>query len=194
MLKRNAAASLLLAAAGVLTACSGGGSPEGGAQSESAQPEQSASSGKQVENPKNASGVSPCDFLSPQKAESLGMNPEGEERSSVTTGSQTCGWDNPDSGNHLDMAVIEDRSIQSYLQKRNTYTDFAELDIAGYPAVRANKANPQEIGACDVFLATSENQVVSSQIDIMDGPARNDPCGAAQQALEEAVSNIPDAK
>ena len=91
------------------------------------------------------------------------------------------------------MTPLDSRSIQAYYDNKSKYRDFAELTIAGHPAVRANAGDPAQDGFCDIFLATKQDQILSAQASFI-GLDGQDPCTLAQQALEASVPNLPAAK
>ncbi|SFM66917.1 Protein of unknown function [Saccharopolyspora antimicrobica] len=187
MLKRGAILGASLAMTALLAACGSQTPDTGGEQSpETAQTE----SGSQISNPKDAAAVPPCDFLSAESASKLGLNPQGTDSSDSI--SRSCGWYTPDERDRLALGEIANRPLSSYLDNRSQFADFEELTIAGHPAVRANRNDPKELGTCSIFLATKDDQILSSMASRFD--KTNDPCGLAQQALEAAVPSLPAAK
>ncbi|MHA6802642.1 DUF3558 domain-containing protein [Salinifilum ghardaiensis] len=187
-------AAVALVCAGALAGCASGGGDEGKGTSDEAQGEPSPEqqSGVQIDTPKDASQVDLCGLLSPQSAKEFGFAPEGKPDSSITTGEDECSWSNFDEGGGLNFSAIGDRSLQSYLDNRDQYADFEQVEIAGHPAVRANKGTPPQEGGrfCDFFVALNENQVLASQATATN-PGVDDPCQISRQGAEEAVSNIP---
>ncbi len=189
-------AAMELVCAGAVAGCaSGGGEGTGAAEQAQGQPSQEQQSGVQIDTPKDASQVDLCGLLPPELAEKFELPPEGKPDTSITTGEETCRWSNADVGRGLDITAIGDRSLQTYLDNRDQYTDFEQVQIAGQPAVRANKGTPPQDGGrfCDFFVALNENQVLSSQATGANSEAE-DPCQIAREGAEKAVSNIPPAK
>ncbi|MER7079432.1 Protein of unknown function [Saccharopolyspora kobensis] len=187
MLKRGAVLGASLVMAVLLAAC-GTQTPEPGGE----QPSQSTppASGTQISNPKDAATVPPCDLLPPDAATGFGLELPGDDESDDSR--RACGWYSADQSESLGLAVLPDRPLSSYLDNRTQFADFAELTIAGHPAVRANRNDPKTQGTCDIFLATKENEILSSQTYFSD--KSKDACGLAQQALEAAVPALPSAK
>lgn len=163
-----------------LTSCS--------SEEPAAQPPQTATSEEsstvQVSNPKDATAVDACNMLSAQTATELGLDPKGN---SVDEGAG-CQWDSKDLSRNVSLTVLQNQSIQEYYNGKSAYADYEELTIAGYPAVRANDGSPTEYGFCNFFLATDENQIIQAAGG---DSSHTDPCGLAQKALEDAVSNLP---
>ncbi|MHA6797815.1 DUF3558 domain-containing protein [Bounagaea algeriensis] len=186
-------AAMALVSAGALAGCtSGGDEGTGTADQARGQPSQEKQSGVQIDNPKDASQIDLCGLISPESAEKFGFSPQGKSEASITTGEETCTWNNLNEGSGLDITAIGDRSLQTYLDNREQYTDFEQVQIAGHPAVRANKGEPPQEGGrfCDFFVALNDNQVLSSQATAAN-PDVDDPCQISRQGAEEAVSNIP---
>ncbi|MER7011205.1 DUF3558 domain-containing protein [Saccharopolyspora sp. NPDC000359] len=185
-MKRGAVLGASLAMTALLAAC---GSQAPDPEEGSPQTTQ-ASSGPQINDPKDAAAIPPCDILPEGTAANLGLKPQGREVEDSSN--RVCSWSSPDDRDRLGLSAIPNRSLSSYLDNRSQYADFAELTIAGHPAVRANRTDPKQMGGCAIFLATKNDQVLSSQVDFFD--KTKDPCGLAQQALEAAVSALPAAK
>ncbi|NYI83306.1 DUF3558 family protein [Saccharopolyspora hordei] len=183
-MKRSAVLGATLTA--VLAAC-GNQAPD---SDEGAPQTTRASSGPQVNDPKDATAIQPCDFLSADAATNLGVKPAGREVEDSSN--RICSWSSPDDRDRLGLSAIPNRSLSSYLDNRSQFADFAELTIAGHPAVRANRNDPKKTGGCAIFLATKDDQVLSSQVDFFD--KTKDPCSLAQQALEAVVPALPVAR
>ncbi|WP_461142720.1 DUF3558 family protein [Salinifilum aidingensis] len=185
-------AAMALACAGALAGCASGGGEDAGTSDEAqGQPSQEQQSGVQIDTPRDASQVDLCGLISPETAKKFGFAPQGKTETSITTGEKKCSWDNFDEGGGLAISAIGERSLQSYLDNRDQYADFEQVEIAGQPAVRANKGTPPQEGGryCDFFVALDENQVLASQATKT--PGINNPCQISRQGAEEAVSNIP---
>ena len=162
----------------------------GGAES----PKQPQETGPAISNPKNASKVDLCSMLPPEGASAAGLDPAGEIDDSPKISDdiqESCVWKSPDGKTSLALSVLPDRSIEQYQANKAKYADYQELTIAGYPAVRANDADPAQSGACSIFLAVADHQMVyadTAQVDIAD------PCAVTQKALEATVPTLPAAK
>ncbi|MGI8309338.1 DUF3558 domain-containing protein [Saccharopolyspora hattusasensis] len=187
MLKRGAVLGASLAMTALLAACGSQATPTPSGEKP---PQTTQASGPKISDPKDAAAVPPCDILPPDAATSLGLNPESKKLSESE--SQSCGWRSFDERDRLSFTAIPNRSLSSYLNNRSQFVDFEELTIAGHPAVRANRNDPQKLGSCSIFLATKDGQILSSIVSFFD--KTKDPCGFAQHALEAAVPKLPAAK
>lgn len=191
VLKRSCGIAASVVVAGTLAACSGG-TGSNGQPTES--PQQTQAAGPQISNPKDASAVALCDLLPAQAATSLGFEPEGKINDGPKISPDAvdaCMWRTPNGHDALQLAVNKDRSIQEYYDNKSTFTDYEELTIAGYPAVRANQGNPAQDGACSIFLAVSNTEMIHSfttQTDV------TDPCAISEKALEASIPTLPAAK
>ncbi|GAA2356157.1 hypothetical protein GCM10009854_37820 [Saccharopolyspora halophila] len=170
-----------------MAACSGGDKPP----EPTPQPQ---GSGSKISNPKDALSVELCSLLPPEGASAVGLDPAGEIDDGPKLSddaAETCLWKSPDGHDSLRFSVLTDRSIKDYHDNKSQYSDYQELTIGGYPAVRANKADPAQSGSCSIFLAVADRQVVhayAAQASI------TDPCAISQKALESSVPTLPAAK
>ncbi|MFC7340694.1 DUF3558 family protein [Saccharopolyspora griseoalba] len=187
LLKRGGAITAGALMLGSLVACSGGAESP-------APPPKPQDSGTAISNPKNASGVDLCRMLPQEGASAIGVDPTGaiDDTPKISDDiPDTCVWKSPDGHTSVALGVIPERSIDEYYANKSTYSDYQELTIAGYPAVRANDADPAQSGSCSIFLAAADRQVIyadTAQVDI------TDPCAVTQKALESAVPTLPAAK
>ncbi|WP_263251308.1 DUF3558 domain-containing protein [Saccharopolyspora rosea] len=191
MFKYSATFGAALALVGGLAACGTNGGGAGEAQPPQPQP----SAAPKIPDPKDASAVPRCGLLSPEAASSLGLAVPGEERPDPVDpkAPSPCNWKTKDDGGEVALTPIDNRSLQEYHDNRSKYADFKDLSVAGHPAVEANQGDPVQVGSCDIFLATKDGQVLSSQVDLYNNQGKN-PCELAQKALEAAVPALPAAK
>lgn len=192
---RPVAAAAALVLTGLLAACSGdpgsGSTPSDDGGSTSEAPQDNASG---ISNPKNVQGADPCELLPPEALKSLGMGPEGERQENLFDSNipDRCAWKSPDGGNSISVTPFPDRSIESYYQKPQEFKDFAKLEVAGYPAVRATKGDPEAEGSCAIYVAPREGQLLGADTILHD--ASSDPCEKSKQALAAALEKLPAAK
>ncbi|WP_229679876.1 DUF3558 domain-containing protein [Saccharopolyspora thermophila] len=174
-----------------LTACSGSGADT----EPTTQPTQAHAS-PEINNPKDASRAELCQLLPADAAQSLGLNATGEKEDTPKIDpniSDACWWRASDgSGAGVALSVING-SITEYQRNKTLFTDYQELDIAGHPAVRGNRGTPLEDGYCDLYLATSDHQILHAHSNI-NADGKTDPCGLAQKALEASIPTLPAAK
>lgn len=172
----------------VLTSCSGG------TDAPKPAPQPQESSGSAISNPKNASSVDVCQLLPPEGASAVGVNPTGELDDTPKISSdvaEACVWETSDGAQSVSLSVLTDRSIKDYYDNKSQYPDYQEMTIAGYPAVRANDADPTQSGSCSIYAAVGERQMLtafSMQADVAD------PCAVSQKALEASIPTLPAAK
>ncbi|MCX2733293.1 DUF3558 domain-containing protein [Saccharopolyspora sp. NFXS83] len=151
-------------------------------------------SGVEVPNPKDASAVDVCELLPAQAAQGLGLSPEGKksENSLNEDLAGNCMWHTPDGAIAVGLASHGDRTLQSYYDNSADFVDFEKLDIAGYPAVRANTSDPKSDGGCAIFLASKSDQVVQSMSIVPTADINSvDPCDLSKRALEASVASWP---
>ncbi|WP_460328631.1 DUF3558 domain-containing protein [Actinopolyspora lacussalsi] len=182
-------------------ACSGGSAPESpGSEERSAESSASRNAaGPEIANPKDATTAKVCELLPAEAARELGLQPRGETPEGNLTlpdeAADRCVWKSSYGATSVSLTPLAGRSIQQYYDNPQSYVDFKKLNIAGYPAVRANRDDPMSGGSCDIFLATKQNQVVKSywRLNAAD-TGEVDPCGNAKKALRLSVSSWPAAK
>ena len=194
-LKSSAVGLIALAVLPIAGGCASQGGSTGGAQPAPPPP---ADNAVKIDAPKDAKGVPLCNLLSPQAAQSLGLKPQGQEEADDLNPSEPpmCRYESEGTDKLvLSMSVLERNISRDYLASPQTWQDFAKLDVVGHPAVRANVADPNQRGSCDIFLATQENQMVASQVSLpTTAPNKAESCQIAQKALEAAGPTLPLAK
>ena len=124
----------------------------------------------------------------------MSLNPTGERDDTPKISADTadaCVWKSPDGHNSVSLSVLPDRSIKDYQANKAQYADYQELSVAGYPAVRANQADPAQAGSCSLFLAVSDHQMLGAFT--IQSPI-TDPCASSQKALEATLPTLPAAK
>ncbi|GGI74919.1 hypothetical protein GCM10011581_09880 [Saccharopolyspora subtropica] len=177
---------------GALAACTGGG-PTGDEAPQSSQRTQ-AQTGPEISDPRSPFAVELCALLPADAATSLGLEPTGKVDDSPKISpdtSDSCVWRSADRHTSVSLAPIKDRSIQVYYDNKSAFSDYQELTIAGYPAVRANQGDPAKDGFCVVFAAVSERDMLFAFTHDI---SKTDPCGLAQKALEASIPTLPPAK
>ncbi|WP_258343131.1 DUF3558 domain-containing protein [Saccharopolyspora gregorii] len=186
--------SLVVTAASVVlvSGCAvGGDSPnEGG--------DPSSSTGKPsgIADPRDASGIPPCELMKASDAQELGFGPNGKVTPNDLdpTMPDGCTWRSAEGATSVSLSVIPNRTIQQYRDASASFVDYAELNIAGHPAVRANDDLPEN-GSCGIYLAAKDDQILFSfAFDAPSGGEPFDPCSYAQGALERSVSVLPSVK
>lgn len=185
-------AVLLASSAVAISGCAVGGGDEGsGADSSppSAKP-------VEVKDPLDATAVKQCDLLKAGDAKSLGLEPIGEISPNEMDPAipDSCEWKSAGGETSVALTVIPGRSIQQYRDSSSSYVDFAEMNIAGHPAVQANNSLPEQ-GSCGIYLATKDDQILFSfAFDTPSDGSKFDPCSYAKGALERSVPGLPSVK
>lgn len=170
----------------LLSACSGEAPQNEAPLTHTEQQEQ----GTKISNPKDLNSVPPCNLLTPEAAISLGVEPEGRpEENEEAEDEPACAWGSEDLNYVITLGPLN-QSIDLY-RDSSSFSDYQEMEIAGYPAVCANKGNPDQDGYCSIFLATSDNQLLHA---FTRDSSHVDPCGLAQRTLEKVVPDLPTAK
>jgi hypothetical protein len=143
-----------------------------------------------VENPKDLTGIDPCDFLPPDQKTELGLTKPGT-RDTSPWGEETCGL----AGSIVAIGFSPDTTVgegldQAYRSKNNFY-NFEPSEIDGYPAVRVNFVTQ----SCDLIVGVSDEQTLSMGITRVspDAPGKGDPCGFAESVMSDVLKNVPDA-
>ncbi|GAB2659881.1 hypothetical protein GCM10027271_18240 [Saccharopolyspora gloriosae] len=182
----------LLASSAILVSGCAIGDQAGGDGSQSTVPNEKPS---EVKDPREASGASPCDLLKAGDAQAMGLEPTGEVTPNQLdpTMPDSCEWQSPGGETSVALSAIPGRSIQQYRESAASYVDFAEMEIAGHPAVQANNA-PPESGSCGIYLATKDDQILFSFAFDTPPGEKFDPCSYAKGALERSVPGLPSAK
>ncbi|WP_344685130.1 DUF3558 domain-containing protein [Saccharopolyspora taberi] len=186
--KRGSVLGAGLALTSLLAACSGGAEPPAG-ETPQEQPKVA------VNNPKDASAVPLCSLLSDDFARSLELQTPGEHVPQMVSGAgEACEW-RSDEADSLSVSLsVLDRKIADYYAKP-PFPYFSERSVAGNPAAVTLDSDPMQLGICDLYLGTQENQMLVSQVILPStDKGKKDPCQVAQQTLEAAVTTLPPAK
>jgi hypothetical protein len=143
-----------------------------------------------VDNPKDLRGVDPCELLTPEQRAELGLRP-GEKEDISPWGEETCGF----GGSIVSIGFSPDTTLgegldQAYRAK-DSFENFAETTVDGYPAVRVNFATQ----ICSLIVGVSDTQTLGMDFARVSSsaPGRGDPCGFAESVLGEVIKNLPDA-
>ncbi|WP_092604732.1 DUF3558 domain-containing protein [Actinopolyspora xinjiangensis] len=181
-----------------LAACSSGSTGKTESSEETATGNATSSvsrSGIDIANPKDAVALDPCELLTNEAANALGMDPRGESSPNDLKPSlpDICQWESVEkSFTSVSLTAFPDRSIQQYYDNKSTYGYFEKLDISGYPAVIGNTKAPSESAGCAMYMAAGENQVVMSSADIApDDVGKVNPCDLSRKALKLSLPSWP---
>lgn len=194
MTVRHVAVGAAVVLAGLVSACqstvAGSPSTESAATSETGSTAPSDRLSPPVENPKDLTGIDPCEFLTPEQKAELGLtkpgkkdtSPWGEENCNLAGSVVTIGF-SPDTtlGEGLDQAY----------RAKNNFERFEPSEVDGYPAVRVDFATQ----ICDLIVGVSDEQTLSMGIARVspNAPGKGDPCGFAESVMADVLRNLPDA-
>lgn len=181
-----------------LTACSSGGTGSPAPEPTGSKQTSQAQSSVEISNPKDASAVPLCDLLPTETATSLGYKSQGKKQENMLDENipPMCEWEHPeDSSAGVALSVLN-RKISDYYAHPETWGYFKKLTVSGHPAAIANMdPDPMRTGACNIYLGTQQNQMISSQAWLRGSEVgKKDPCQVARKALEAAVPTLPQAK
>ncbi|SDK27435.1 Protein of unknown function [Actinopolyspora mzabensis] len=155
-------------------------------------------SGIEIENPKDAASLAPCELLPNDVATTLGMEADGENNPNELKPSlpDICRWENVENSfTTVSLTAFSGRPIQQYYDNQSSYGYFEKLDISGYPAVVANTEDPASSADCAMYMAASANQVVMSSTDISPNDVgKVNPCDLSRKALKLSLPSWPAAK
>lgn len=143
-----------------------------------------------VEHPKDLRGIDPCEFLTPEQKAALRLtepgerdiSPWGEEKCFLKGSVVTIGFSpNTKLGEGLDQAY----------RAKDSFDNFAESEVDGYPAARVNVATQ----LCGVIVGVSDEQTLNMSFGRVssDAPGSGDPCGFAESVMGDVIKNLPDA-
>ncbi|MGJ7909125.1 DUF3558 domain-containing protein [Actinopolyspora sp. H202] len=185
----------------VLAACSADSTGQNGSSAETTTGSVTSSasqSGIEIDNPKDAIALDPCELLSNDARTTLDMEADGESIPNDLKPSlpDICRWENVENSfTTVSLTAFSDRSIQQYYDNKSTYGYFEKLDVSGYPAVVANTEDPDNSADCAMYMAASANQVVMSSTDISpDDVGKVNPCDLSRKALKLSLPSWPAAK
>lgn len=143
-----------------------------------------------VENPKNLRGVDPCELLTSEQKAELSLT-EPDRRDTSPWGEGTCNLAGPVVTVSFSPNTITGEGLDQAYRAKNSFDNFAESNIDGYPAVRVNFATQ----SCGLIVGLSDAQTLSVGFTRVspDAPGRGDPCGFAESVVGEVIKNLPDA-
>jgi hypothetical protein len=164
--------------------------PEGtGTTSDGMPPSTSDRLAPPVENPKNLRGVDPCQMMSPEQLTGLGLTEAGQKGTSLW-GEETCTW----AGSMIVIGLIPDTTLGQGLEQayraKNSFDNFDESEVDGYPAVRVDFAAE----LCGVIVGVSDEQTLRMDFTrvTVQAPGKGDPCGFVESVLSDVIKNLPD--
>ncbi|MBB5905936.1 DUF3558 domain-containing protein [Actinoalloteichus hymeniacidonis] len=199
------AAALALPAAILLAAC-GPGSEEQADPTETASSDttsttvaESSSQDQEllappVAAPKDVSGLDTCTFLSSADATALGFDAEGIPQESAAGNSiDPCSWTTSGRSDGSGVYIYSDVDgiglSQMYSLQGDSYPDFREFDIAGFPAVQATLGGATDT-ACEIHVGVADDQFITVSGGL-GSDEEGDPCEQATTVAEAVISTLP---
>ncbi|SHE72781.1 DUF3558 domain-containing protein [Streptoalloteichus hindustanus] len=181
-----------------LTGCGGGqegqARPADGTTSATSAPGTSTPSGERlappVGDPRDASGVAPCDLLKPDAATRLGFTPPGQPLSDPSF--KPCRWRGPNGAGVSVFADTGRQGLSEVYKQKSRFRDFRPVTLAGgHPAVFANDVESDV--ECAVYAGVADTQavVVSNLRPTSD---RANPCEKARLVAEAVIAGLPAGK
>ncbi|MDQ3276670.1 MAG: DUF3558 domain-containing protein [Actinomycetota bacterium] len=176
--------ALLAAALVVLAGCS---STEAGSPA----PPTQADPIPAVQQPKDITGIAPCDLLTGEQLPSAGFDqPGGPEQFEEISGVPSCLWRDSADTRRLTAAAILDRDAlrNLYQYQRQTYQVLELTEVAGHPAVRTQVLAGGT--KCKFDVATAVGQSLEVAFTSYDGTP---PCPEAERIAALVIGNLPPA-
>lgn len=193
---RDAAVALVsVCVMGAVSACestaTGTPTPEAGASAPSAT-STSGDSGRLVPpiaNPKDLTGIDPCDLLTKSQLAALTVTAEPVKGKSLW-GEDKCTWRNSTMSVGLAPDTKRD-GLEGDYQNQDDFDSFEKTEVDGFPAARADFASE----VCSVVVGVADDQALTVHYDrgLSDAPGEGDPCGFAESIASMVLENLPDA-
>ncbi len=142
-----------------------------------------------VEDPKDLSGIDPCELLTESQLAALTITKAGEPDEAAWH-EDKCNWRS--STVNVSLAPDTQRDgLETWYRTRDYYDSFEESEVDGYPAVRADFANE----FCSVIVGVADDQalVVHYTRVSSDAPGKGDPCPFTESIASMVLENLPDA-
>lgn len=141
-----------------------------------------------VDDPKDLSGIDPCELLTPEQLSELTFTEPGEKDTSAW-GEEHCRWNNSNLSIRLAPETKVGEGLDQAYQSRNAFDNFAESSVDGYPAVRVDFATQ----LCRVIVGVAEDQTLHVDFGRVSGkdPAYQDPCGFAESVAGMVLESLP---
>ncbi|AOS61123.1 DUF3558 domain-containing protein [Actinoalloteichus hymeniacidonis] len=196
-------AGVALAAALLVASCSseqdGAASPDDTANTDTTQstsetgqpeaPDDSDSSQSAIENPKDIESTDICALLTPEVAASYGLDPAGEPNEDSAASAGRCAFSG-DEGNRVSLAGwYGGQGIDDVYSQEAQFSDWEPMEIAGYPAVRANEIEPSV--TCALFVGISDTQYID--FNYTRSGSDEDACAGVIDVATAVVPTLPDA-
>lgn len=141
-----------------------------------------------VTAPKDAGGIGPCDLLTEDQLIDFGLDPR-TARTDPTLYGSVCQVQYRDGSTSAGIGLSTDpraSKLPDLYRLRDNYGKFEILQVAGHPALRADRA---PTGQCALNLAIADDQIAVLNV-YTDGRLLPDPCAPARRMAELIISNL----
>ena len=143
-----------------------------------------------VSDPRDASGVAPCDLLKPEAATALGFTPPGQPLSDPSF--KPCQWRGPNGASVSVFADTRREGLSEVYKQKSRYKDFRPVTLAGgHPAAYANVSDPEI--ECSIFAGVADSQAVVVR-HLRPTGDRGNPCDKAKLVAEAVIAGLPAGK
>ena len=143
-----------------------------------------------VPDPKTAAGIPPCELLTRRQLVDLGLDPDTAD--AETRGSaDSCAWHYADRSSVAFVTMTVEpgsMNLAGLYATRETFAVFEPTTVAGHPAVRADDTGA---GVCTLYVAVSDDQLVSADGNPLGRLDLPDPCAPSRRIAEFVLSNLP---
>lgn len=161
-----------------------------GATSEGAPPATSGRLSPPVEHPKDLRGLDACELLSSEQKAEFSLTEPGK-RDTSAWGESNCLLQGPVLGVQFSPDTTLGQGLEQAYRAKDTFDNFAESEVGGYPAVRVDFATQ----SCGLIVGVSDEQTLSMDFTRISSqaPGKGNPCGFAEQVMGDVVKRLPDA-
>ncbi|TDV45569.1 DUF3558 domain-containing protein [Actinophytocola oryzae] len=194
--RRAALGTMMLLVALMLAGCESAvaGSPRASSDrpdtADSTSPSTSERLSPSVEKPKDLRGIDPCEFVTPEQRAELQLTAPDEKEMSPW-GEQLCDLGGSVVGISFSPNTVLGDGLDRAYRSKNSFDNFAETNVDGYPGVRVNFATQ----SCALIMGVSNEQTLNMELTRVsaNAPGKGDPCGFAEEIMSEVIRNLPDA-
>lgn len=195
-----ATATSLLAGCGAVSLLPGlgglGAKPEAASSARTPTPEPSPDVPRapKVSDPVDTAKVhaDPCSALTSEQLDGFELEHQGRSRDAAT--GRECSWDFADDSGRINFLSGNPQDYPKGLTNVYWAADqlvvFEPMEIGGHPAVRAEKAENEAGGRCQIYIGTSDTTVISVFTQISRGPHKATACDFAKQFIGEALATV----
>lgn len=196
---RGSVAAVAVALFGMaMSGCEGAVAGSPAAESTQADPTNGESSGTPpstsdrlsppVENPKDLRGFDACQLLTQDQLAELSLSEPGRKYT-TPWGEEGCNWGGPVVAIGFSPDTTLGQGLEQAYRAKDTFDNFAESNVDGYPAARVDFATQ----SCGLIVGVSNEQTLGMEFTRVSSqaPGKGDPCGFAESVMGEVIKNLP---